>query len=89
MIRVHDHLDSIKQREEKEEEKEEKEETEEAALPPLTPSVLYRAFAESSPSVSPADRRDFARLYSRFIAAKEGNLSDTFDPHAKLRTAQA
>ena len=90
MIRVHDHLDSIKQREEKEEEKEEKgEKEEEAALPPLTPAVLSRAFAESSPSVSAADRRDFARLYSRFIAAKEGNLSDTFDPHAKLRTAQA
>ena len=55
----------------------------------LTPERLWTTFCGSHASVSERERKDFERLYSRFIAAKEGNTSEQFDPHAKLRTTQA
>ena len=55
----------------------------------MTVERLWTAFRASHASVSERERRDFERLYARFIAAKEGNTSEQFDPHAKLRTTQA
>ena len=55
----------------------------------LTVERLWTAFRGSHASVSERERKDFERLYARFIAAKEGNTSEQFDPHAKLRTTQA
>ena len=86
MLLVHDYLDRAKAAED---EGDSKGEQEEERLPVLTEAVLYRAFVESSPSVSARDRKDFERLYSRFIAAKEGNQSEPFDPRGKGKTTQA
>ena len=55
----------------------------------LTAERLLAAFRASHASVSERERKDFERLYARFITAKEGNTSEQFDPNAKLRTTQA
>ena len=55
----------------------------------LTVDRLWTAFQASHASVSDRERKDFERLYARFIAAKEGNTTEQFDPQAKLRTTQA
>lgn len=63
--------------------------TVEPTLPPLTSSMLWKAYQQSSASLSTADATMYSSIYSRFLLNKEGKLGVTFDPNVKQRTAQA